>query len=131
MSRSVLFHSHFDSKRFILFDEPIFVCRFFHYLSVKNGKLFIVSIIGLQSSGKSTLLNHLFHTDLRFRFALLLFIHLQHFAYMHPCFSTMKLVEGQSKTTKGFPFTHPFPLRPSWCFLFIQQPRRRCLDVLY
>lgn len=56
---------------------------------------------------------------------------LQNFADMHLCFSTMKLVEGQSKTTKGFSFTQPFPLRRSLCFLFIQQPRRRCMDVLY
>jgi hypothetical protein len=39
--------------------------------SAQSGKLFVVSIIGLQSSGKSTLLNNLFHTDLRFGFMFL------------------------------------------------------------
>ncbi len=38
----------------------------------QSGKLFVVSIIGLQSSGKSTLLNNLFHTDLRLGFMFLL-----------------------------------------------------------
>ena len=34
-------------------------------LNKQSGKLFIVSIIGMHSSGKSTLLNHLVHTNLR------------------------------------------------------------------